>query len=520
MNGVAGRLSLLDVSIVGAYLVAVVGMSWVLARRQSTGDDYFLAGRGLGGPALAASLVANQVSAISMIGAPAFVALREGGGLLWLQYELAVPLAMIALIVFVLPALRSVPGSSIYAFVERRFGVGSRRALASTFLVSRGLALGVVLYASALVVAEALDWPVEGAILAVGLFSVAYTSLGGLAADVWSDVVQLAVLWVGTIAAAGYVLLHGGAAVIDAIPDERFQALLFNAPATGSTGSTGSTAPLTFWPMLIGGFFLYMSYYGCDQSQAQRLIAARTDRDARLALVLNGVIRFPVVLTYCCLGLLLAGLLQVDAGYAASMAGRPADSLVPVFMMGYLPSGVRGLLFAAILAAAMSSIDSALNSLAAVTLEDVFEIPPERQNVWLSRATSLAWGAFALAAGLRIADGNRGVLEAVNQFGSAFYGPVLGVFLLGIFARSVNGAAVIVGLAAGLATNLALAQWVPALSWLWWNPIGVATTMGWALAVSRGAVVFTMPIAGGKEAAWLGAAWLAMIALLAGATLA
>jgi SSS family solute:Na+ symporter len=506
---VEGRLSLLDLSIIAAYLAGVLGLSWAVARRQWTGDDYFLAGRAFGGGPLAASLVANQASAISMIGAPAFVALREGGGLLWLQYELAVPLAMIALIVFVLPALRSVPGSSIYAFIERRFGVGSRRALAATFLVSRGLALGVVLYASAVVVAEAVGWPVERAILAVGIFSVAYTSLGGLAADVWSDVIQLVVLWVGTIVSAAYVFAHGGTAVIDAIPDERFQALVFSAPP-------GDPSPLTFWPMLLGGFFLYMSYYGCDQSQAQRLVAARSDRDARLALLLNGVIRFPVVLTYCIFGLLLAGLLQVDQSFAASMAARPADSLVPVFMMNYLPSGVRGLFFAAILAAAMSSIDSAMNSLAAVTLEDVFEIPPERQGIWLSRLTSLAWGTFAIVAGLQVAGGDRGVLEVVNQFGSAFYGPLLGVFLLGVFARSVTGGAALAGLVAGLAGNLALARWAPGMSWLWWNPIGLGATMGVALGISRSAVGFTMPIAGGREAAWLGAAWLAMFGLLVG----
>lgn len=280
--------------------------------------------------------------------------------------------------------------------------------------------------------------------------------------------------------------------------------------------SAGAGGAFTFWPMLIGGFFLYMSYYGCDQSQAQRLLAAESHRAARRALLLNGILRFPLVLTYCAFGLLLAGLLQLDAAFAQSMAGRAPDSLVPAFMMTFLPPGLRGLLFAAILAAAMSSIDSAMNSLAAVTLEDVFEHPPAQQNVWLSRATSLAWGVFAVSAALWFARGERGVLELINQLGSAFYGPILGVFLLGVMARSVTGPAAILGLCSGIGFNLVLARSVPAVSWLWWNPIGVASTMAVALVVSRSGVTLPIPATGGREAIWLGAAWLVMIAILGG----
>ena len=355
-------LSALDVAIVVVYLVGVVGMSYAFARKQRTGEDYFLAGRNMRAIPLALSILANQASAVSLVGAPAFVALRDGGGLRWLQYELALPIAMLVLIVVFLPALRSVPGSSIYAYVETRFGHPTRQALAGSFLLSRGLALGVILYASALVVSTAIGWPITWSILAIGVFSVAYTSLGGLAADIWSDVAQFVLLWGGVFVAAAYVFVHGGRDVIDAIPLARAEPFVL-----GATGLRDGTT-FALWPMLFGGVFLYLSYYGCDQSQAQRLLAARTDGDARRALVWNGLLRFPLVLTYCVFGLLLAGLLRVDASFAAQMASKPVDSLVPTFMMTYLPSGLRGLLLAAILAAAMSSIDSALNSLAAVTL--------------------------------------------------------------------------------------------------------------------------------------------------------
>jgi SSS family solute:Na+ symporter len=470
------RLPPLDLAIVGVYLLAIVGMSLAIAWRQRTGDDYFLAGRSMGRFPLAFSLMANQASAVSLVGAPAFVALREGGGLRWLQYELAVPLAMLLLAAILLPALRSVPGASIYAYAETRFGRSTRRALAGSFLLARGLALGVILYASALVVAEALGCSVDAALLAVGIFSVAYTSLGGIVADIWSDVLQLALLWGGTFVSAFYLLEHAGVGLLSAIPEER--AVTFVLDAQGED-------PFSLWPMLFGGLFLYLSYYGCDQSQAQRLLTARSDSDARRALLLNGLLRFPMVLTYCAFGLLLAALLRTDPSFAAVMEGRPADSLVPVFMMSYLPTGLRGLLFAAILAAAMSSIDSALNSLAAVTLDDVFGIDPARQSVWWGRATSLSWGVFAVVSGMVFARSGAGVLELVNMVGSAFYGPVLAVFVLGVLAPGVTEAGALVGLAAGLAGNLALAGLAPAVPWLWWNPAGFLVAAVVSLAVGK-----------------------------------
>jgi SSS family transporter len=457
----------LDLAVLGAYLLAILGLSFAFARRQTSGTDYFLAGRRMGGTVLALSILANQASAVSLVGAPAFVARREGGGLRWLQYELGLPLAMLALVVLLLPALRSVPGSSIYRYAERRFGAGTRRVLAGAFLLTRGLSLGIILYASSLVVSEALGWSITTSLLAVGLFSVAYTSLGGILADIWSDVIQLALLWGGTVVSAVVLLSRRGTTLLAAVPAERARTLVFDA------SGLGDGATFAFWPMLLGGVFLYMSYYGCDQSQAQRLLTARDEHSARRALVLNGLLRFPLVLTYCAFGLLLAGLLATDPSFAARMEGRPPDSLVPVFLTAWLPTGARGLLLAAILAAAMSSIDSALNSLAAITLEDVLDRPPESQGVWPGRLTALGWGAFAVLSGLAFARSAAGILEGINQVGSAFYGPILAVFLLGVLAPGVTGRGASAGLVVGVLANVGFWRLAPGVSWLWWNPIGL-----------------------------------------------
>lgn len=464
------RLSGLDGLVVIVYLATVVAMTVWIARRQRSGTDYFLAGRTMAAAPLAMSLLANQLSAVSLVGAPAFVAVRPGGGLSWLQYELALPLAMLLLIVLALPHLRTVRGASIYEFLEGRFGRPTRRVLAGAFLLSRGLALGVVLYASALVVATVFDISPEAAILYVGLFSVAYTSLGGIAADIWSDVFQLVILWVGTLLSCGYLLFLYGDSLLAAVPADRMRVLVLDSAGLAPGGD------FAFLPMFFGGLFLYLSYYGCDQSQAQRLLAARDNNSARRALLWNGLLRFPLVLTYCGFGLLLAGLVQVQPTFAAAMTGQPADSLVPVFIVEVLPSGLRGVFVAAVFAAAMSSIDSALNSLAAVTLDDVFDRRPADQPVWLSRGVSLAWGLVAVCSGLLFARSERTVIELVNLIGSAFYGPVLAVFALAIYLPGSSGRAVLTGFFGGLGCNLAVSA-LTTISWLWWNPLGFTATV-------------------------------------------
>jgi SSS family solute:Na+ symporter len=231
-------------------------------------------------------------------------------------------------------------------------------------------------------------------------------------------------------------------------------------------------------------------YFLAGRSMGGAKLAARSERDARRSLVLNGILRFPLVLTYCIFGLLLAGLLRFDPSFAATVSQGPVDALVPQFMLMYLPSGLRGIFIAAIFAAAMSSIDSAMNSLAAVTLEDVAGIPPEEQKVWLSRAVSLAWGGFAIGAGILFARTGSGVIVLINQIGSAFYGPVLAVFVLTVATTRVKGESAILGFAGGLIGNLMLAWLFPNVSWLWWNPFGFLVAVTVAIATSRGSIEF------------------------------
>jgi len=479
-------MSPLDLTIVVLSLIGLVVLAGWLARRQRHTADYYLGGGRLPAWALGLSLAANQVSAISLIGAPAFVALRPGGGLGWLQYELAVPLAMAALVLWGVGFLRRAAGAEIYEVVGARLGPGARRLLAAFFLLGRGLGAGVVLYASSLVVDACTAWGFETSLLVVGTVAVAYTALGGLTADVISDVLQFGLLWGATVVVTVVLGLRmAGRGLLTGVDPARLVILDLNHHGLGD----GAT--FAFWPMLIGGFFLYLSYYGCDQTQAQRILAAADADQARRALTVASLVRFPLVLTYCLFGLMLAGFLAATPDFAQSLVGRPPDALVPQFLVTYLPTGIVGVVVAGILAAALSSIDSALNSLSAVVVEE-FSTPglrgdPARQLQW-ARLATIGWGVAATTAAWFFSRAGETSIELINKVGSALYGPVLAVFLLAWRSRRADGRSAVAGAVAGLLANLSLAVWAPGISWLWWNVVGCGVTLAVGVAFGRSKV--------------------------------
>ena len=480
----------LDWTVVGVYVAIVVGISALIARRQKSETDYYVAGRRMGPWPIALSILATQCSANSLIGAPAFIALKHNGGLSWLQYELALPLAMIA-VLLLLPIYFQRRITTIYEAVENRFGVGARTTISGIFLFSRALGAAVTLYATAVVVAACLGWNWQhpwAAMLLVGAISILYTTLGGIEADIFSDILQLVVLVGGTIFCIGVVvaLLGGVPTDFSEVIAQRRQVLDF------SHHGLGDTERYSFWPMLIGGFFLYISYYGCDQSQAQRLLTAKDEKTAQTAIMLNGLLRFPLVLMYCAFGLLLAVWLTRNQTFAAMIpAGRP-NFLVPLFIVEYVPAGIRGVIVAGIIAAAMSSLDSTMNSLSAATQKDFLERfwPALRRSsligeVARARMITVFWGLACTAMAFLFADTKQTVLELVNMIGSAVYGPIMAVFILILLRRQAAGPIIVVALLTGVGANAVIWQLFPDVSWLWWNVSGTAVTLTLAMALSH-----------------------------------
>lgn len=466
----------IDWIILGAYLSAMILLSVGLSRRQEAADDYYLGGRKLGFFAVGVSILATQSSAISFISIPAFVATRPDGGLRFLQYELAVPAAMAALALLVVPTLRRSRAVTIYALLESRFDVRVRKAVAMLFLLGRGLATGVALYATGIVLSACLQTPLWFNLLLVGALTTVYDLFGGMTAVVYSDVVQMGVLLValGVCIAAVTGDLGGLEGVLANFPPERLNAMQYGG------GSEGLAS------YVIGGFFLYASYYGCDQSQAQRLLSTPTVADSQRALLLNGLLRFPLIAAYCALGVAAHAALAADPALRAAVEGGPADGLVPALLRSALPDGVRGLVFAGLLAAAMSSLDSALNALSASTAQDF--LPPvddHRAQLRRARWLTLMWGVLITAFAFVVGDISKTVIEAINKVGSAVYGPILAVFLLAVARRRPASNAVLLGLGAGFFANVSLWLFAPQVHFLWWNPIGTAVTLMVALLAPR-----------------------------------
>ena len=200
------------------------------------------------------------------------------------------------------------------------------------------------------------------------------------------------------------------------------------------------------------------------------------------------LVRFPLVLTYCLFGLMLAAFLAATPDFARSLVGRPPDALVPQFLVTYLPTGIVGVVVAGILAAALSSVDSALNSLSAVVVEE-FSMPglrrdPARQLRW-ARIATVGWGVAATTTAWFFSRAGETSIELINRVGSALYGPVLAVFLLAWRSRRADGWSAVAGAVAGLLANLALAVWAPGISWLWWNVVGCGVTLAVGVAFGR-----------------------------------
>ncbi|MEL6543540.1 MAG: sodium/solute symporter [Myxococcota bacterium] len=474
----------IDWTIICVYLIGMIAMSVYLGRGQEDDADYYVGGRKLPWWAVGISVVATQSSAISFVSVPAFVALREGGGLAWLQYELAVPIAMVFVMLVLVPYFRGLQLVSVFEFLEARFGSGTAKLLSTIFLLSRGFGTGVGVYATAVVLSSMMQLPTGATILIIGIAAIIYDTIGGITAVVWSDVIQLGLIVLGAILCIAFAANEVGSfgALFQTVDPARLDGF---QPGTGL--GDGETIP--FWAFLIGGFFLYASYYGTDQSQVQRVLCTSSTEEASRSLFLNGIARLPLTCLYLLLGLAIGATYQVSPELrdAVTQAGS-IDSVVPKFILIYLPSGVRGVLLAAILAAAMSSLDSAINSLSAVTMRDYVEPRiklSKRQQLFYGKVTTVLWGLVVTAFAFGAGGISKTVIEATNKVGSAFFGPVLAAFVIGVLTRSVGGAAMIVAVLAGVSLNLTLWLTEAPVHWMWWNAFGFALTGAIAMVSTR-----------------------------------
>ncbi len=488
-------MAVLDWIVVLAYFLVIIVLAYWFGRTQHSVHDYYLAGRKIRWWQSGLSTMATQLGAISFVSAPAFVAIKPDGGLKWLCYEFGVPIGVLVAMVVIVPRLHDGGYVSAYAFLEERFDRGTRTLVSILFQLGRGLATAVSVLAGGLILSTATPLSTAEAILVIGVVTMIYDVMGGMRVVIMSDVLQMAIIVIGILICGG-VALHmvGWSAGWAALGPERARVLDFSGLGIGGKGEYG------FWPMTIGGIFLYASYYGCDQSQVQRELSVGSVRDVRRSLLVNAFGRFPVVLLYCLMGVMIgavfaapdrvadvAGALGMNPASVTSTLQANPDRMVPMFVLAFLPVGVVGLVIAAILSALMSSLDSAINSLSAVTMQDVYRayVRPaasDRHYLIVSKLFTAFWGTFCILAALVFAGSGQAVRETtivlINSVGSLLYGPILAAFLLGITtlatARQTRA-----GVVAGIAVNVLIWQ-LTDVSWLWWNVTGFFAAMGFA----------------------------------------
>ncbi len=468
-------MNYIDYIVIVSYIIGFLFLG-SLFKDSKDSKDYFLGGKSFGWFPLSLSTIATQLSAISFISAPAFVGLKDGGGMMWLTYELAVPLAMIFLMVFLIPPMYKAGVVSVYSYLENRFSTSTRLLVSGVFQVSRAFGTSVMIYAVALILTSVMAIPMWQTILIIGVVTLIYSYQGGMKAVVYGDMIQMIILFFGIIICliAGLHHLGGWSEFVANVDRPRLTAVNFSSMGFEKGEEFG------FWPMLIGGFFLYASYYGTDQSQVQRLFSAKDLGTVKKTLLFNGLLRFPITVIYCLMGLIIGTLVMTQTSFSSAIPVGKPDLMIPIFIRDYLPHGVIGILLVAILSAAMSSLSSAINSLSAATVEDFFNRDKQlsaEKYMKISKLAAIFWGVICILLAFFTGDIAKTVIEAINKVGSVFYGPILATFIAAIGISKINSKGVNIGILAGVATNVYLWLFVPDVFWFWWNAVGAIVTL-------------------------------------------
>jgi len=534
------------------WVVVVTYVTWVVVDglRKSKGTDtisgYFLANKSLPWWVVGLSVMATQLSAVTMIGTTGQGATD---GLRFVQLYFGLPLAMVILGVTLVPLLHGSGVYTAYEYLERRFDAKTRSLTAFLFLLSRGMSCGTIIAAPGVVFSAIFGIPLAWSVAMIGIPTVLYTMVGGVQAVAWADVKQMVLIVVALLAIVVVLIFQMPVSPHDALQ------------IAGATGrlktfdfSFNMNETYTFWSGVIGGTFLMLSYFGTDQSQVQRYLTARSVDEARSSLLISAYWKIPLQALVLLVGvgvfvyyqfvqppllfnpaheeavvaeagsayaemqatygeaftLRESAALQVAAaeddseaamenflareadiqtvrGEALALAeevtgesSRDVNYIIPRFVLSELPIGLAGLFIAGVIAAAMSSISSELNSLATTSVIDFYRrwVKPEATDAHylnVSKGATAIWGTFACIVATYAATLGS-LIEVVNRFGSFFYGSILGVFLLAMIPRS-RGTGAFVGLIAGMGTVGAVTFGAPSVSFLWHNVIGAVVVL-------------------------------------------
>ena len=471
-----------DFAIIAVYLVGITLFGLRFRKRQRSLRDYFLAGRDIPWWAIALSIVAAETSTLTIISVPG---LAYDGNMTFLQVVIGYVVGRFVIALVLLPHYFKGDLYTAYELIERRFGAHLRSLTSGIFLLTRAAAEGVRVYAVSIVVSIALGTGEIASIAIITILTVIYTFEGGLAAVIWTDVVQTAIYVGGTLVGVITIvhLVPGGWGHIHdiAVAVDKFRVFDFEPTFW---------KPYTFWAGVIGGAFLTTASHGTDQLIVQRLLAARNLRQSKTALLSSGLAILFQFALFLVLGVMLFAYYMLPSAHFGK-----ADRIYPTFIVTHMPHGISGLLIAAILAAAMSNLSAALNSLSSSTVMDFYlrikafnrrdrrgsadgaesNSAADQHRMTLSRVVTIVWAVVLFVLAVLCLHRVSRVVEVGLQIASIAYGALLGAFLLGVLTRRANQGGAGVGMLFGFATEIYLWKFT-AVPFTWWVMIGTTVT--------------------------------------------
>jgi Na+/proline symporter len=542
----------IDWIVMFAWLVAIVGYGLYRGRGSNTVDRYLLAGKSMPWYAMGLSIMATQASAVTFIST---TGQSYTDGMRFVQFYFGLPLAMVILSATAVPIFHRANVYTAYEYLEQRFDVKTRALVSAIFLIPRGLAAGLSLYAPSVVLSVILGWPDRWTTILMGLLVVVYTSIGGNKAVIWADVQQMMLISCALVLAL-FMAIH------------LMPADVSWAKAVSLAGAAGRLNAVTthfdwddrynLWSGLIGGMFLALAYFGCDQSQVQRYLTGKSIAQSRLGLLFNALAKIPMQFFILFIGAMVFVFFtfekppllfqpveltrlakdprfpaveqrydrafaqrkqaaedylqahgpeaqqntriryqnaqrELDSAHAAgeqlvSKDFHDTNYIFLSFVTGYLPVGVVGLIVAVIFTAAMSSTSGEINSLAAVTVIDIYQRhfrkdASDGHYLAVSRLATVFWGVYAVVFA-QYGSSFGALIEAVNIIGSLFYGGLLGVFVLAFFFKSVGANGAFFGVLAGEAAIFA-AYLFTKISYLWYNVVGCVVVIAVGVLISQ-----------------------------------
>lgn len=531
-------MSYLDWIVLIVALICIIIYGVYKSKSTKDLDGYFLSNRDMPWYLVLLSIMGTQASAITFISAPgqAFT-----DGMRFVQYYFGLPLAMIVICIVFVPVFNNLKVYTAYEFLEKRFDLKTRTLTSFLFQISRGLATGISIYAPSLILSSLLGWNIYYTNIIMGGMLIIYTVSGGAKAVAHTQKLQLFIVIVG-MAIAGYLVVHlmpSNIGFLDALhiggKNGKMNIITSGVTAKGFDWKD----KYNIWSGIIGGFFLALSYFGTDQSQVGRYLTAKNNRQGKLGLLMNGMIKVPMQFLILMIGVLVfsfyqyhkapiyfneaqvlrakhtvhkSELINLENQYAtisptdnfqkdkikAEYVGvlsralphedvNDTNYIFLHFVIDYLPKGLVGLLIAVIFLAAWGSIAAALHALSSCTVVDIHKRLfnkhlTEQQDYRVSKFYTFCWGIFCILVAEFASNLGNSLIETVNILGSLFYGVILGIFLIAFWFQTIKANALFY--AALIAEFLVIVIYVANIvSFLWLNVIGaiLVTLLGYLL---------------------------------------